>query len=74
MGLKLLNEAFNNLLGTVVTIWAMVLISISGPDWVYVALVAAGLTAVTGKQVLSNIPAVGGGKDESPDETPKKRR
>ncbi len=50
---KQIQEVLNDLAGSVVLIWAMILITVHGGSWEYVALVGMGLTAIVGKNIGS---------------------
>jgi len=62
----------NDILGTILVFWSMALITsqIIGNtpiDWPLVVLVLIGGSMVVGKQVVSQIPGLGGGNDTVPD-------
>jgi hypothetical protein len=63
-----IQQLINDVLGTILAIWGATLLTIRTPDWTYVVLILIGGSMVVGKQVLSNIPGLGGGFDKEPDD------
>lgn len=62
---KEIQHYINDFIGMLVVVWSLILLTIHGSGWEFVALVGAGLTAIVGKKIgtLMNSNGMGGGVD-----------